>query len=257
MTKIKRFFLLLLCLTLIAFIGAGGSTIVFAETDISPEVTDGESLTQEPETEGEKNPVQEPETEGEENPIQEPETGNEDNPAQEPEISPTSPDNVAGGETDGTGETDGESNIEGVVAQFTEYLKEKYGADYETYYNSIIEQWGSIEGYLLSFGGKLPEEYKSGWDKFVGWLDRYSAVWAPALAVAIVIIVAVVGKKAFNNAIAKIVNAKIAPVVNELNAQSNATVSILRSQRALLGKVPKFSDNVKELEEAERRLADE
>ena len=33
-----------------------------------------------------------------------------------------------------------EQGIEALVTQFTEYLKDKYGADYEFYYNNIIEE---------------------------------------------------------------------------------------------------------------------
>ncbi len=55
-----------------------------------------------------------------------------------------------------------ENGIDGVAVQFVEYLKSRYGAEYELYYNAIIEQWGSIEGYLLAFGDKLPEEHKTG-----------------------------------------------------------------------------------------------
>ena len=32
-----------------------------------------------------------------------------------------------------------------LVDQFIQSLKDKYGADYERYYNFIIEQWGSVE----------------------------------------------------------------------------------------------------------------
>lgn len=147
-------------------------------------------------------------------------------------------------------------SIDGVAAQFINYLKDKYGAEYEFYYNQIIEQWGSVEGYLLAFGNKLPEEYQSTWDKCVGWLNDYAPVWAVPLAVIIVIIVALVGRKVLNNAIERIVNAKLKPVEQELNLQSKATVSMMHSQKALLGNVPKFADNVKELEEAEKELTD-
>lgn len=150
-----------------------------------------------------------------------------------------------------------ESSLEELVDGFTEYLKSKYGADYEFYYNQIIEQWGSIEGYLLSFGSKLPDEYQSGWEKFIHWLGEYAPVWAPALAVVILILVAVIGKKQFNKLIDRIVNGKLSPIVQELNAQSKATVAILRSQKALLPKDERFAENVKELEESEKELKGE
>lgn len=143
-------------------------------------------------------------------------------------------------------------SLEGLAAQFTEYLKGKYGGDYEYYYNQIIEKWGSVEAYLLSFGEKLPEEYQNGWDKFVGWLGEYAPVWATPLAIIIVIIVAVVGKKFFRKLVEKTVNAKLKPVVNELNLQSNAMVAIMHAQKAVLPK--NCTENVIELEESERGL---
>lgn len=150
-----------------------------------------------------------------------------------------------------------ETGLEALVAQFTEYLKEKYGADYEFYYNEIIENWGSVEAYLLSLGGGLPGEYRTGWEKFIGWLGEYSVIWAPALAVAIVILVAVTGKKSFNKLVERIVNSKLSPIVKELNSQSAATVAMVRAQRALLPNNGKFAGNAKELEESERRLSGE
>lgn len=159
-----------------------------------------------------------------------------------------------GGEQSGAEEPEKKTDLSDAADKFREYLKERYGADYDYYYNKIIAEWGSIEEYLLSFGEKLPEEYKTGWDKFVGWLGEYSAVWAPPFAVAIVIIVAVVGKKQFNRIVERIVNARLAPIVKELNSQSKATVSIIRAQTALLGNGEKFAPVAAELRESEKEL---
>ncbi len=150
-----------------------------------------------------------------------------------------------------------ENGIDGVAAQFVEYLKSRYGAEYELYYNAITEQWGSIEGYLLAFGDKLPEEHKTGWDKFVGWLTEYAPVWAAPLAAVLLIIIAVAGKKAFNRIVDRIVNTKLSPVIKELNLQSNATVSLIRAQKALLGNNSRFAGNVEELSAAEKELKNE
>ncbi|MDE7329966.1 MAG: hypothetical protein K2N30_02560 [Clostridia bacterium] len=154
-------------------------------------------------------------------------------------------------------ETVGESDIDEIAANFTDYLKARYGDEYELYYNAIIEKWGSIEGYLLAFGDKLPEKHKSGWQKFVGWLGEYSSVWAPALAVVLVIIVAIVGKKIFNKTIERIVKSKVAPIVSELNLQSNATVAMIHAQKALLGNNERFTESVEELTAAEKELKNE
>lgn len=150
-----------------------------------------------------------------------------------------------------------QTNPDGFVADFTEYLKDRYGEDYEYYYNAIIERWGSVESYLRAFGDNLPEENKTDWDKFVGWLEDYSPVWAPALAVVIVIIVAIAGKRAFNKIIEKTVDDRLSPIVRELNLQSDATATIIRAQRALLGNNERFAGAVEDLTEAEKELKNE
>ena len=168
-------------------------------------------------------------------------------------------------EADPSGVTDEtETSIDGVANQFVNYLKDKYGEDYEIYYDAIIEQWGSVEGYLLAFGNKLPEEYKSGWDNFVGWLNKYAPVWVSAVAIIVLIIAVIVGKSKieklkewFTMLIEKLVNKRLAPIENELNLQSKATLSLLHSQKAMFGSVEKFSENVKELEAAEKELNNE
>ena len=109
----------------------------------------------------------------------------------------------------------------------------------------------------MSFGDKLPDEYKSGWEKFVGWLADYSVVWAPALAVILVVLLAVIGKKQFNKLVEKIVNVKLSPIVKELNTQSDATVAIIHAQKALLGTNERFVETVKELEYSEKGLKNE
>lgn len=141
------------------------------------------------------------------------------------------------------------NDIQKLVDSFVAYLKDKYGEDYELYYNRIIEEWGSVEAYLLSLGENLPEEYKNGWEKFVAWLGEYASVWAPALAVVLVIIAALFGKKLVH---------RIAELFKKLfqgsNQQSSALIAVIRAQKALMGTNEKFSENVKELEEAEKRL---
>mgnify|MGYP006927578614 FL=1 len=141
------------------------------------------------------------------------------------------------------------NDIQKLVDSFVAYLKDKYGEDYELYYNRIIEEWGSVEAYLLSLGENLPEEYKNGWEKFVAWLGEYASVWAPALAVMLVIVAALFGKKLVH---------RIAELFKKLfqgsNQQSSALIAVIRAQRALMGTNEKFSENVKELEEAEKRL---
>lgn len=159
-------------------------------------------------------------------------------------------------ETTPTEETDGDSaDIEQLAADFVSWLKDTFGEDYEKYYNNIITNWGSIEEYLLQFGEEnLPEQYQTGWYKFVGWLGEYSAVWAPILAVAIVVIVYIIGKKRFEAIVKKAVDSKTSALGAELNKQSKAQAAGNRAIRALLGTNEKFAENVKELEESEKEL---
>lgn len=140
--------------------------------------------------------------------------------------------------------------------KFCEYLKKLYGEDYDYYYGKIIKHWGSVEAYLISLGETLPEKYQSGWDKFVSWLSEYSVIWAPVLSLFILVLIAVIGKKQFNKLLERAVNIKVKPIVAELNLQSNATLSIIRAQKALLGSGSneKFADEIKELDEAEKEL---
>ena len=152
-------------------------------------------------------------------------------------------------------ETEEDTEIENVAANFVEWLKATFGADYEYYYNQIIDNWGSIENYLLQFGEEnIPEEYQTGWNEFVAWLGEYSAVWAPVFAVAIVILVYIIGKKRLESIMKKVVDSKISAVGTEMNKQSKALTSIIRSQKAMFGTNEKFADNVKELDESEKEL---
>lgn len=147
-----------------------------------------------------------------------------------------------------------DDNGQTITEQFTEYLKAKYGEDYEYYYNRIIEEWGSVEAYLLSFGKKLPEEYKTSWDYFVEWLGEYSPVWAPIFAVVIVILVAVIGKKKFDALVKNVVDKKIAPVIAELNKQSKSLATIAEANKALLPKNEKFADISSSLDNSAKEL---
>ncbi len=73
--------------------------------------------------------------------------------------------------------------VEGFVAK----LRAKYGEEYESYLNDILAEWGSVEDYLLSLAGDRTDPASNGWRKFVSWLGENAAVWAPALAIALVI----------------------------------------------------------------------
>ena len=149
--------------------------------------------------------------------------------------------------------TDG-SETENLVDRFIANLKDKYGDDYEYYLNAILEQWGSVEAYLLSLTDNLPDELQTGYADFIGWLGEYASIWAPCLAVALVIIGFIVGKKALNTILNRIVEARIKPIEEELNKQSAAQAAQLKATRALLGTNEKFAEERKSAEDAEKKL---
>lgn len=86
-----------------------------------------------------------------------------------------------------------QSLVDGFLAQ----LKEKYGDEYETYYNAIIAEWGSIEAYLLSLAddGIIPDVAADGWKAFVHWMGENAPIWAPILALIILIVVIIIFRK--------------------------------------------------------------
>ena len=149
--------------------------------------------------------------------------------------------------------TDG-SETENLADRFIANLKDKYGDDYEYYLNAILEQWGSVEAYLLSLTDNLPDELQTGYADFIGWLGEYASIWAPCLAVALVIIGFIVGKKALNTILNRIVEARIKPIEEELNKQSAAQAAQLKATRALLGTNEKFAEERKSAEDAEKKL---
>ena len=146
------------------------------------------------------------------------------------------------------------SETENLVDRFIANLKDKYGDDYEYYLNAILEQWGSVEAYLLSLTDNLPDELQTGYADFIGWLGEYASIWAPCLAVALIIIGFIVGKKALNTILNRIVEARIKPIQEELNKQSEAQAAQLKATRALLGSNEKFAEERKSAEDAEKKL---
>ena len=148
------------------------------------------------------------------------------------------------------------SGIGEISDGFVNFLKEQYGEDYEYYYDKIIENWGSVEAYLLSFGERLPDEHKTAWQYFVGWLSEYSTVWAPAFAVIALIIAAVIGKRQFKRIVKECVDKKVAPIISELNKQSKGIAALSAGTRALLPKSERFAESAEQLDSSAKELTD-
>lgn len=157
-----------------------------------------------------------------------------------------------------TNEADEPFDMAALVEKFTAYLKDKYGAEYEQIYNGIIEQWGSIEAYLLQFGEEyIPKEYNAGWTAFVTWLRENAPIWATPLALACVIFIAVFGKKAFTAIVQKIVDSKVNALATELNKQSAALAAQMKALKMIMPTTEKCAAAVQELDEKEKELSKE
>ena len=153
-------------------------------------------------------------------------------------------------------DTDTAFDMAALVDKFTAYLKDKYGAEYDAIYNGIIEQWGSIEAYLVQFGEEyIPEEFNAGWNAFIEWLSVNAPIWAPALALACIIFIAVFGKKAFNKIVQKIVDTKVNVLSDELNKQSAALSAQMKALKMIMPTNEKCAAAVQELEEKEKELS--
>ena len=107
---------------------------------------------------------------------------------------------------------------------------------------------------MLAQTDNLPEEFQTGYTNFINWLSEYAPVWAPCLAVALIIIGFIVGKKALNKMLARLVDARVSPIQSELNKQSEAQAAQLKATRALLGTNEKFAEERKAAETAEKNL---
>lgn len=184
------------------------------------------------------------------------------------EIDTEPPETDNGGQTGTDGGQDSQSFVEG----FIELLKDRYGADYEYYYNLIIEQWGSIENYLLQFGEEnLTPEQNDVFKQVITALGETSVIWAPSLAIICLIVALIWGKKKFEGIIGKFVKGYIDKTQDdstaiqstqeaqnaELNRQSKALAATMKGVQALLGSADKFAEQRGEIEEAAKELSDE
>ena len=184
------------------------------------------------------------------------------------EIDTEPPETDNGGQTGTDGGQDSQSFVEG----FIELLKDRYGADYEYYYNLIIEQWGSIENYLLQFGEEnLTPEQNDVYRQVITALGETSVIWAPSLAIICLIVALIWGKKKLEGIIEKFVKGYIDKTQDdsaniqstqeaqnaELNRQSKALAATMKGVQALLGTADKFAEQRGEIEEAAKELSDE
>lgn len=166
-------------------------------------------------------------------------------------------------ETPVTGEIEGgadkadepEGNgLQSLVDGFLAQLKEKYGDDYETYYNAILEEWGSVEAYLLSLvdDGTIPDAAANGWKAFVKWLGDYAPIWGSILAVIALIIVIVLGRKALKRVagFVTISGGKFRTLFSCVNKMYQADLAEMQALIKLLGENERFAEEREELQKA-------
>lgn len=148
------------------------------------------------------------------------------------------------------GENDDGAEDNEIVEAFIKYLKEEYGDEYETYYNAIIEQWGSVKAYLNSKieDGTLTESADN-WSLFVAWMDRYSVIWAPILAVLCVILAFIAGRKVYI-----VIKNLFNRLFKGTNQTATAQIAIIESLEKLLGNTEKTKEEREKLEKAKEEL---
>ena len=145
--------------------------------------------------------------------------------------------------------------LSGLVEGFLASLREKYGEDYQTYYNAILEKWGSVEEYLLSLANEQ-DEAADGWIAFVNWLGEYAPIWGSILAVALLIIAILLGKKSLRK-IADWVTGNSKNFKNLYNAFNTLYLSTKAQNEALLkllGENERFQNEREALKKASEEI---
>lgn len=164
-----------------------------------------------------------------------------------------------GGEEDKADEYD--NGLQDLVDDFLAGLKEKYGDEYETYYNAILAEWGSIEAYLLSLAenGTIPDVATDGWTKFVKWLGEYAPIWGSVLAVTALIIVIMFGKKALKKVTGFVTNtgSKFKTLFAELNKMENVQIAQNRALEKLLGENERYAEQRQDLVKTVEEIKDD
>lgn len=160
-----------------------------------------------------------------------------------------------------TAETPDETEtLKTLVDGFLAQLKAKYGEDYETYYNAIIGQWGSVEEYLLSLVTEdTPDAVANGWTVFVKWLGEYSPVWGSIFAVVAVIIVVLLGKKALNKVTGFVTGTggKFKTLFTEVNKIDAALSAQSKALVKLLGENERFKEERDALQKTAGEITDD
>ena len=132
----------------------------------------------------------------------------------------------------------------GLAEEFIQTLKDRYGEQWETYYNAILDEWGTVEAFLLSaMPDGAPDVAKDGWNKFVDWTRENWVIIAAVGAVALTVIVVLFGKKCVGLVVGFF--KKMFSLVGKLFSGVNLLYKNAKAQNdallALMGNNPRFS----------------
>lgn len=132
----------------------------------------------------------------------------------------------------------------GLAEEFIQTLRDRYGEQWETYYNAILDEWGTVEAFLLSaMPDGAPDVAKNGWNKFIDWTRENWVIIAAVGAVVLTVIVVLFGK----NCVGLIVGffKKMFSLVGKLFSGVNLLYKNAKAQNdallALMGNNPRFS----------------
>lgn len=132
----------------------------------------------------------------------------------------------------------------GLAGEFIQALKDRYGEQWETYYNAILDEWGTVEAFLLSaMPDGAPDVAKDGWNKFVDWTRENWVIIAAVGAVVLTVIVVLFGKKCVGLVVGFF--KKMFSLVGKLFSGVNLLYKNAKAQNdallALMGNNPRFS----------------
>lgn len=132
----------------------------------------------------------------------------------------------------------------GLAEEFIQTLKDRYGEQWETYYNAILDEWGTVEAFLLSaMPDGAPDVAKDGWNKFIDWTRENWVIIAAVGAVVLTVIVVLFGKKCVGLIVGFF--KKMFSLVGKLFSGVNLLYKNAKAQNdallALMGNNPRFS----------------
>ena len=154
------------------------------------------------------------------------------------------------GQSDETPQEGEGGGIQALIEGFITQLKDKYGDQWQQYYDAIIAEWGTVEQYLLSLVPEdAPDVVKDGWTSFVDWTRENWVVLAAIGATVCVIIIIVFGKKIFD-AVKKF----FLSVFRSTNKQYKVLLAQNNAIFALLGDNPKFEEQRAALKSANEEM---